>query len=208
MDMKVILVNGSPHANGCTATALEEVAKTLNECGIDTKTFWIGARPMSGCMACGQCRTQGRCVFTDQVNILADQLDECDGIVFGSPVYYSSPNGALLSFMDRLFYSAGRKLAWKPAAGVVSCRRGGATASFDVLNKYFSINNMPIVTSQYWNQVHGNTPDEVRQDIEGLQTMRTLARNMAWMLRCIEAAKAQGISHPELEPIQPTNFIR
>ena len=207
--MKVLLINGSPHVKGCTATALEEVAQTLNKCGFDTKTSWIGARHISGCVACNQCRTTGQCVFNnDMVNIVAAEASECDGFVFGSPVYYASPNGTLLSFMDRLFYSAAEKLEFKPAACIVSCRRGGATASFDVINKYFSINNMPIVTSQYWNQVHGNTPDEVRQDFEGLQTMRTLARNMAWMLNCIEAGKAQGLNHPELEPWQNTNFIR
>ncbi len=206
--MKVMLVNGSPHVNGCTATALAEVASTLNECGIETKTFWIGARPMSGCLACGQCKTTGKCTLTDQVNVFTAQLDEYDGFVFGTPVYYSSPNGAMLSFMDRAFYSAGGKMAWKPAAAVVSCRRGGASATFDAMNKYFSINNMPIVTSQYWNQAHGNTPEEVRRDLEGMQTMRTLARNMAWQLQCIEAARKQGVEHPELEPRQTTNFIR
>ncbi len=206
--MKVMLVNGSPHVNGCTATALAEVASTLNECGIETKTFWIGARPMSGCLACGQCKTTGKCALTDQVNVFTAQLDEYDGFVFGTPVYYSSPNGAMLSFMDRAFYSAGGKMAWKPAAAVVSCRRGGASATFDAMNKYFSINNMPIVTSQYWNQVHGNTPEEVRRDLEGMQTMRTLARNMAWLLQCIEAARKQGVEHPELEPRQTTSFIR
>ena len=206
--MKVILVNGSPHPNGCTATALAEVAGALNGCGVATETFWIGARPISGCMACGQCAEAGQCVFTDQVNLLAAKLDGCDGIVFGSPVYYASPNGALLAFMDRLFYSAGDRLAHKPAAAVVSCRRGGATATFDVLNKYFTINNMPVVSSQYWNQVHGNTPDEVRRDLEGMQTMRTLGRNMAWLLACIEAGRAAGVEPPVPEPWTGTNFIR
>ncbi len=206
--MKVILVNGSPHPNGCTATALAEVAGALNGCGVDTESFWIGARPISGCMACGQCGESGQCVFTDQVNLLAAKLDGCDGIVFGSPVYYASPNGALLAFMDRLFYSAGDRLAHKPAAAVVSCRRGGATATFDVINKYFTINNMPVVSSQYWNQVHGNTPDEVRRDLEGMQTMRTLGCNMAWLLACIEAGRAAGVRPPELEPWTATNFIR
>ena len=206
--MKVLLINGSPHVKGCTATALEEVAHTLNKCGIDTKTSWIGARPISGCVACNQCRTTGQCVFNnDMVNIIAAEASECNGFVFGSPVYYASPNGTLLSFMDRLFYSAAEKLEFKPAACIVSCRRGGATASFDVINKYFSINNMPIVTSQYWNQVHGNTPDEVRQDAEGLQTMRTLGRNMAWLIKCIAAGKAAGIGLPQYEAWTPTNFI-
>ena len=197
--MQVLLINGSPHVDGCTATALAEVSSTLNDCGINTKVSWIGARPMPGCVGCNQCDKLGRCVFnTDMVNIVAAEAQDYDGFVFGTPVYYASPNGAMLAFMDRLFYSS----------GVVSCRRGGATASFDVLNKYFSINNMPIVTSQYWNQVHGNTPDEVKQDLEGMQTMRTLARNMAWLLKCIEAGSKAGVKRPELEPWQSTNFIR
>jgi multimeric flavodoxin WrbA len=207
-DMKVLLVNGSQHFNGCTATALNEVASALNECGVETKLFWIGARPVNGCVNCRQCDETSQCVFTDEVNIFTQQAAEYDGFVFGSPVYYASPNGAFLAFLDRAFYSAGETMAFKPAAAVVSCRRGGASATFDVINKYFSINNMPVISSQYWNQVHGNTPDEVRQDLEGMQTMRTLGRNMAWILKCIEAGKKDGISRPELEPRVATNFIR
>lgn len=206
--MKVILVNGSPHHNGCTATALAEVERVLNECGIDTRDFWIGIKPITGCIACRQCYETGQCVFTDVVNQFAKLAAEADGFIFGTPVYYAHPSGQILSFMDRLFYSGGRHLAFKPAAAIASCRRGGNETSFDVLNKYFAINNMPIVTSQYWNGVHGNTPDEVLQDREGLQTMRTLGRNMAWLLRCIEAGKTAGFTKPSLEDFQRTNFIR
>lgn len=206
--MKVILVNGSPHHNGCTATALAEVERALNECGIDTRDFWIGIKPITGCIACRQCYETGQCVFTDVVNQFAELAAEADGFIFGAPVYYAHPSGQILSFMDRLFYSGGRHLAFKPAAAIASCRRGGNETSFDVLNKYFAINNMPIVTSQYWNGVHGNTPDEVLQDREGLQTMRTLGRNMAWLLRCIEAGKTAGFTKPSLEDFQRTNFIR
>ena len=207
--MKVLLINGSPHVNGCTATALEEVAKSLNDCGIDTKISWIGARPIAGCVACGYCRDAEQCAIdSDMVNVIGNQLNEYDGFVFGTPVYYASPNGAMLAFMDRLFHSHKAKMAFKPAAAVVSCRRGGATATFDAMNKYFTIYNMPVVSSQYWNQVHGMTPEEVKQDLEGLQIMRTLGRNMAWLLKCIEAGKTQGIDHPELEPPVATNFIR
>ncbi|MBQ9465852.1 MAG: flavodoxin family protein [Muribaculaceae bacterium] len=206
--MKVILVNGSPHHNGCTATALAEVARTLNECGIETQDFWIGIKPIAGCLACRQCCTTGECVFTDVVNLFNQYAAQADGFVFGTPVYYAHPSGQILSFLDRVFYSGSRHLAHKPAAALASCRRGGNETSFDVLNKYFAINNMPIVTSQYWNGVHGNTPDEVRRDIEGLQTMRTLGRNMAWLLRCIEAGRNAGIDKPVLEDKTHTNFIR
>ncbi len=206
--MKVILVNGSPHHNGCTATALAEAGRALNECGIDTRDFWIGIKPITGCIACRQCYETGQCVFTDVVNQFAELAAEADGFIFGTPVYYAHPSGQILSFMDRLFFSGGRHLAFKPAAAIASCRRGGNETSFDVLNKYFAINNMPIVTSQYWNGVHGNTPDEVLQDREGLQTMRTLGRNMAWLLRCIEAGKTAGFTKPSLEDFQRTNFIR
>lgn len=206
--MKVILVNGSPHNNGCTATALDEVARTLNECGVETRHFWIGVKPISGCLACRQCRTTWQCALNDIVNQFAELADGADGFVFGTPVYFAHPSGQLLAFMDRLFYSGSHHLAFKPAAAVASCRRGGNETSFDVLNKYFAISNMPIVTSQYWNGVHGNTPDEVRRDLEGLQTMRTLARNMAWLLRCVSAARDAGITAPSLEERQRTNFIR
>ena len=176
---KVLLINGSPNKAGCTYTALREVEKSLNKDGVDTEIFQLGKGPVQGCTGCGGCGRNGKCVFEDGVNRLVERLNEFDGLVIGSPVYYASPNGALLAFLDRLFFAAGKKFAGKPGAAVVSCRRGGATAAFDVLNKYFSISNMPIVTSQYWNQIHGNTPEEALQDAEGLQTMRTLGENMA-----------------------------
>ena len=193
---KVLLINGSPNAQGCTYTALREVEKSLNKNGVDTEIFQLGKGPIQGCTGCGGCGRNGKCVFDDGVNRLVERLDEFDGLVIGSPVYYASPNGALLAFLDRLFFAAGKKFAGKPGAAVVSCRRGGATAAFDVLNKYFSISNMPIVTSQYWNQIHGNTPEEALQDAEGLQTMRTLGENMAWLIKCIQAGRAAGVPEP------------
>ena len=206
--MKVLLLNGSPHAQGCTYTALNEVAATLKKHGIDTELVHVGTRPVAECIACGKCKGGAPCIFDDGVNALAARLDEFDAIVVGAPVYYAGPSAQACAFLDRLFYSAGGKLTGKPAAAVVSCRRGGASAAFDRLNKYFSINSMPIVTSQYWNQVHGNTPEEVLRDEEGLQTMRTLGENMAWLLRCIEAGKAAGVPAPVYEPRRATNFIR
>lgn len=187
--MKVLMINGSPHEHGCTYTALREMADTLEKHGIESDIIYLGKTPISGCIACGKCKTTGTCILQDQVNEVGEKLDEYDAMVIGSPVYYAGPNGHALAFLDRLFYSHGRKLAGKPGTAVVSCRRGGATAAFDRLNKYFTISNMPIVSSQYWNQVHGNTPEEVKQDLEGLQTMRTLGENMAWLLKCIEAGK-------------------
>ncbi len=206
--MQVLLINGSPHQNGCTYTALHECAQTLNALGIGTELVWIGAKPIAGCIACGQCRTTGACIFDDAVNRVAAQLDAFDGFLFGSPVYYGGPCGQIQAFMDRLFYSSGAKLAGKPAAAVVSCRRGGASAAFQRLNLYFQISNMPVVSSQYWNQVHGNTPQQVLQDEEGLQTMRTLARNMAWMLQSMDAARRAEVPAPHREPAIRTNFIR
>ena len=205
---KVLFINGSPNAQGCTYTALREVEKSLNKNGIETEIFQIGRDPVHGCTGCGGCGRNGKCVFDDGVNRLIERLDEFDGLVIGSPVYYASPNGALLAFLDRLFFAAGKRFAGKPGAAVVSCRRGGATAAFDVLNKYFSISNMPIVTSQYWNQIHGNTPEEALQDAEGLQTMRTLGENMAWLIKCIQAGRAAGVPEPVYEKKQSTNFIR
>ena len=205
---KVLLINGSPNAQGCTYTALREVEKSLNKNGVETEIFQIGRDPVHGCTGCGGCGKTGKCVFDDGVNRLMERLDEFDGLVIGSPVYFASPNGTLLAFLDRLFYAAGKRLAGKPGAAVVSCRRGGATAAFDVLNKYFSIRNMPIVTSQYWNQIHGNTPEEALQDAEGLQTMRTLGENMAWLIKCIQAGRASGVPDPVYEKKQQTNFIR
>lgn len=207
--MKVILVNGSPHLEGCTYTALSEIAETLNKNDIETEIFQIGKRPVQGCFGCGACRTMGKCFSdADTVNEFVKKAELADGFVFGSPVHYAAASGSITSFMDRVFYSGGKKLMGKPAAAIVSCRRGGASAAFDQMNKYFTINCMPIVSSQYWNQVHGNTPDEVRQDKEGLQTMRTLANNMAWLLKCIEAGKEKGITFPQREAPQVTNFIR
>ena len=206
--MKVMLVNGSPHRHGCTDRALQEVARTLEENGVEAEIFWIGAKPVGGCIACGGCDRTGACVFDDAVNALAGKLAEADGLVFGSPVFYAGISGQLKCFMDRLFYSQGARLAGKPAAAVVSARRGGCATTFDDINRFFTINCMPVVSSQYWNQVHGNTPDEVRKDEEGLQTMRTLARNMAWLLKCMEAGRQAGVPQPEPEAPLRTNFIR
>ena len=205
--MKVLLVNGSPHEFGCTYTALAETAKALNENGVETEIIWLGKQALEGCRGCGACRKLWKCVIDDCVNEFMEKAAVADGFVFGSPVHYASAGGALVSFMDRLFYSSSRKLAYKPAACVVSCRRGGATATFDVLNKYFTINNMPVVSSNYWNEIHGNTAEEAAQDIEGIQTMRVLGNNMAWLLKCIEAGKAAGIE-PQKEKKVLTNFIR
>ncbi|MBO5193803.1 MAG: flavodoxin family protein [Bacteroidales bacterium] len=206
--MKVLLVNGSPHRNGCTYTALQEVEKELNAAGVETEIFWIGTRPISGCLGCGKCLETGKCFMDDPVNEFLEKAAEADGFVFGSPVHYASISGALSSFMDRAFYGKGKIFRYKPAAGIVSCRRGGSTAAFDQLIKYFTISSMPVVSSKYWNMVHGNTPDEVRQDEEGMQVMRELGRNMAWMLKCFEAGRAAGIEPPKKEIPIKTNFIR
>jgi len=206
--MKVLLVNGSPHAKGCTYTALCEVAAALEKQGIETELFQIGTKPVSGCLGCGACIRTGKCVIDDVVNDFVEKAKAADGFVFGSPVHFANASGAITSFMDRAFYGKGAVYADKPAAAIISCRRGGATATLDQLNKYFTISNMPIVSSQYWNMVHGNTPDEVRQDAEGMQTMRTLGTNMAWLLKCIEAGKAAGVAMPEREAKVATNFIR
>ena len=206
--MNVLLINGSPHKNGCTHTALTEVAHELGEQGLETEILHIGTKPVAGCIACGKCRDTGLCIFTDDpVNEAIALAKEADGMIFGSPVYYAAPNGAMCAFLDRMFFLKSACYAFKPGAAVVSCRRGGASAAFDRLNKYFTISSMPIVSSQYWNSVHGNTPDEVRRDLEGMQTMRTLGRNMAWLLKCIQAAKST-VPYPIREPWQATNFIR
>ncbi len=206
--MKILVVNGSPHANGCTYTALCEVAAALEAEGMETEMIQVGTKPVSGCLGCGACIKTGKCVIDDVVNEFIEKAKEADGFVFGSPVHYAGASGAITSFMDRAFYGKAAIYADKPAAAIVSCRRGGATAAFEQLNKYFTISNMPIVSSQYWNMVHGNTPEQVRQDLEGLQTMRTLGKNMAWLLKCIEAGKAAGIEKPEREAKVATNFIR
>ena len=207
--MNVLLINGSPHKNGCTFTALSEIARELKKQGIQTSIFHIGTKAIRGCIACGQCKETGYCIGSDDpVNECIDLMKAADGIIVGSPVYYASPNGALLALLDRVFYASGVAFAYKPAAAIACCRRGGSTSTFDVLNKYFTISSMPIVSSQYWNQVHGQTPEEVQQDLEGLQIMRTLGRNMAWLLKCIETAK-KTIPYPEKEPVRfRTNFIR
>ena len=208
--MNVLLFNGSPHKNGCTYTALCEAAKALHANGIETELLQIGSKPFHGCMACGACHKTGKCAFGDKdgLNEIAAKCAEADGFVFGSPVYYASANGTLIGFMDRLFYSAGRNLAHKPAAAIVSARRGGTTASFDQLNKYFTISQMPVVSSTYWNMVHGSRAEDVAQDLEGLQTMRNLGTNMAWLLSCIETGKQSGIEIPTAERSACTNFIR
>lgn len=206
--MKVLLINGSPHERGCTYTALREVADTLEHEGIDTEIMYIGATSVPGCVACGHCKKTGRCVYNDQVNDLLDRLSEIDGIVVGSPVYYGGPSGQITAFLDRAFYAGGKRFSGKLAAAVVSCRRGGASAAFDQLNKYFMMNCMPVVSSQYWNQVHGFTPEDVRRDEEGMQTMRTLGRHMAWLLKCIELGKQHGIELPNREEPIFTHFIR
>lgn len=205
--MKVLLINGSPNEKGCTYTALSEVANSLQSHGIATEILYLGKKPIAGCIDCGKCRQTGKCVFDDKVNEVAERLDEFDGLIVGSPVYYAGPSGQLMSFLDRLFFSGGKKMAGKLGAAVVSCRRGGASAAFDRLNKYFTISNMHIVGSQYWNQVHGFTPDDVRKDKEGLQTMRTLGENMAWLLKCIEAGNNAGVPKPKYEPPVHTHFI-
>lgn len=204
--MKVLLINGSPRGKGNTYIALSEVAKALEANGVETEIVSIGAKAVQGCIACGRCAELGRCVFNDELyNTVRGKLEEADGIVVGSPVYYAGPNGSLCALLDRLFFSAADLLRYKPAASVAVCRRGGASATFDRLNKYFTINCMPIVSSQYWNSVHGLLPGEAVQDAEGLQTMRTLGNNMAWLLKSL---KQGGESLPEREPGIMTNFVR
>lgn len=206
--MKVILVNGSPKEKGCTFTALSEVAEALEKNGIETEIFHIGKAAIIGCQGCGGCKRIGKCVYNDSVNEFVEKAKEANGFIFGSPVHYAAASGALTSFLDRAFYSGKPYLEYKPGAAIVSCRRGGATAAFEQLNKYFTISCMPIVSSQYWNMVHGNKPEEVKQDLEGMQTMRTLGNNMAWLLKAIEAGKNAGVDKPENEVKVATNFIR
>ncbi len=206
--MRVLMINGSPHAKGCTYTALSEVAGQLEKEGIETSIFHIGAKAIRGCIACGVCFETGYCVVKDDgVNECVDLAAEADGLVVGSPVYFAAANGSLCAFLDRMFFAKGARYAYKPAAAVVSCRRGGASAAFDRLNKYFTISSMPVVSSQYWNSVHGHTPEEVKQDLEGMQVMRALGRNMAWLLKCIDAARGT-VPYPETETRVMTNFIR
>ena len=203
--MKVLLLNGSPRPNGCTFTALSEVASALQAQGIETEIAQLGAGPVQGCIACRRCAELGRCVFDDIANQWAAKAKEADALVLGSPVYYAGPNGAFCAVLDRLFYSSGAALRGKPGAALVSCRRGGSTASLDRLNKYLTISQMPLATSQYWTMVHGNTPEEVRQDKEGMQVMRVLGSNMAWLLKNIQKG---GVQLPPMEPKERTSFIR
>ena len=210
--MKVLLVNGSPHEKGCTYTALMEIAGTLEKEGISTEIFWIGNRPISGCIDCRTCIERKKCIFEDKVNEFLAIAKNSDGFIFGTPVHYASASGAMTSFMDRLFFAdmlSGRKsFCLKPAAAVISARRAGTTATFDQINKYFTISQMPIISSRYWNMVHGATPEDVKKDLEGMQIMRVLAKNMAWFLKCKEAGTKAGVPFPEQEESIFTNFIR
>lgn len=204
--MKVLLINGSPRGKGNTFIALTEVAEALREDGLEAEIVSIGTHAMQGCIACNRCAELGHCVFNDELYAtVREKLATADALVVGSPVYYAGPNGSLCALLDRLFYSSSALLQYKPAASVAVCRRGGASATFDRLNKYFTITNMPIVSSQYWNSVHGCLSGEAVQDAEGMQTMRTLGHNMAWMLKSL---KNSGLPRPEREPIIRTNFIR
>lgn len=204
--MKVLLINGSPNKNGCTFTGLTEVADTLKQEGIETEIIHVGNKDIRGCIACHKCKQTGRCIFKDIVNEVQPKFEACDGIVVGSPVYFASANGTLISFIDRLFYSTPVDKTMKVGAAVVSCRRGGSSATFDELNKYFTISSMPIVSSQYWNSIHGYTPEDVRNDKEGMQIMRTLGRNMAFMLKSIQLGK-EKYGLPVKEKRVYTNFL-
>ncbi|MDD2981544.1 MAG: flavodoxin family protein [Hespellia sp.] len=205
--MKVLLINGSPHKEGNTYLGLCEVAKALNEDGIDTEILHVGSRPITGCTGCGVCSQLGKCMYdTDPVNEALEKMKESDGLVVGSPVHYAAASGQITSFLDRFFY-AGSGFALKPGAAIVCARRGGTTAALDQLNKYFTISQMPIVSSQYWNMIHGLSHEDVKQDLEGMQTMRVLGHNMAWMLKCIEAGKNAGIVAPVMEAREHTNFV-
>ena len=206
--MKVLLVNGSPHEKGATYAAMTVIAEALANEGVESEIFWIGNEAVGGCLGCGYCRKEKKCVRGDRVNDLTVRLAEFDGFVFGSAVHYAASTGALSSFMDRLFYMNSFAMRMKPAAAIVSCRRGGATAAFDEINKYFTISEMPIVSSNYWNQIHGSNAEEAMQDIEGVQTMKILGRNMAYMVKALAAAKEAGIVPAEREKKTLTNFIR
>lgn len=211
--MKVMLVNGSPHKNGSTNRALDEIEKALTDDGLEVERFWVGSKPIAGCLGCGHCaKHDGECVFGDVVNEFNHMAADCDGFVFGTPVHYAAASGALTSFMDRSFYSqamGGVNLyPFKPAAAVSVARRGGCTSTFDQLNKYFTIVQMPIISSSYWNMVYGRNAEEVVQDAEGMRTMRVLAHNMAYHLKCKKAGEEAGINPPASEPPARTNFIR
>lgn len=211
--MKVLLFNGSPHKNGCTYTALEEISKTLKEEGIDSEIYQIGNKPIGACRACYACAKLGKCVIDDSVNLFLDYAKDFDGFIFGSPVHYASACGGITAFLDRAFFVASRSgrsdiFIHKPGAAIASARRAGTTAALDQLNKYFTISQMPIISGRYWNMVHGASPEDVKQDLEGLQNMRILARNMAWHLKCKEAGEKAGIKMPKTEDVVFTNFIR
>ncbi|MCI8944511.1 MAG: flavodoxin family protein [Clostridia bacterium] len=210
--MKVLLINGSNKTNGCTNRALEEVAKVLVENGVEYEIFQVGAAPIRDCIGCNQCSAKlknNTCIFNDDVvNQLIKKASECDGFVFGTPVYYAHPSGRILSLLDRVFYAGSRVFKHKPAFAIASARRAGTTASIDVLNKYFMFAQMPVVSSSYWNMVHGNTPDQVEQDLEGLQTMRNAARNLVWLMKCIELGKVNNVEPPKNESGVRTSFIR
>ena len=206
--MKVLLINGSPREDGCTNRALNEIASTLQKDGIETEVFQIKSEAIRGCIACGKCSETGRCIFSDCVNTILEKAETADGFIFGSPVYYASANGSMVSLMDRLFYAAKNQFAYKPAAVIASARRAGTTTTLDQLNKYLQISQMITVPSFYWNMVHGSFKEDVEKDLEGLQIMRTLGKNMSWLLRIKECAKANHIQLPESEPRMRTNFIR
>lgn len=207
--MKVILLNGSPHLNGTTARALKEASEELVKNGIETEIVNVGAKPVRGCIACMYCRKNGKCVFDDDlVNETVKKINEADGLIVGTPVYYASVAGTLKCALDRMFYSCGGSFSYKPAAAVAVARRAGTVTAFDEINKYFTIGNMPVVSSTYWNNVHGANAAQAEDDKEGLQTMRNLAKNMAWLIKCIKAGEKEGINHPEPERIHFTNFIR
>lgn len=206
--MKVLLVNGSPHEKGCTFTALSEAAAELERNGIETELVWIGNGPVRGCIGCGGCAKLGRCAFDDDaLNGILEKVKTADGYIFGAPVHYAAMAGAMSCVLDRLFMAGGKYMRFKPAAGVCSARRAGTTATYDEFNKYFGINRMIGVPSQYWNMVHGSCAEDVKKDAEGMQIMRTLGKNMAWLLKALECAKANGVDVPEQEPAVKTNFI-
>jgi len=206
--MKVLLLNGSGHETGCTYTVLQEVASVLNSEGVETEILWLGLDPISGCRGCAACRKLGKCVIDDVVNVIQEKMSQCDGLIVGSPVHYAGASGQITSVMDRLFYSSSAKMYHKPAAAVVVARRAGTTAALDQLNKYFTINQMPVVSSTYWNMVHGAQPSDLQQDEEGIAVVRTMAHNMAWLLRLMESGKANGVPGPVAEPRKRTNFVR
>lgn len=206
--MKVLMLNGSPHTHGTTYTSLKQIGETLKAEGIDYEIFQIGTNPIRDCLGCGQCNENG-CTFSDDtVNAFIEKAKQADGFVFGTPVYYAHPSGRILSFLDRVFYSSSSYFSFKPGASIAVARRGGTTASFDVLNKYFGISQMPVVSSTYWNNAHGTNSEEAIKDEEGMQIMRNIGHNMAWMLKCIEAGKNAGVKLPATERGARTSFIR